>query len=275
MLTSNSIRSTNPFIDRRNKRLVLDGYAEKAIPALSQKLIQTAFTNDLEKIWVWALPADVPIYLQQGFQIEGSLVQNNEENFSVSLAYYVSQSRSYSNNFAEEDKLLYSVRKDPIQPLTPLPAGMNLLLLDESFVSPISALLTQTFASYPTPVEDTDYIHTLFQKGDLFAGAIDDGKLVAVAAAYPDLRLRRCEMTDCATLENYRGLSLTLRLLEILENAIKNKIQSPLLFYTLARAQSYGMNRVFHKLGYRCQGRLINNCHIGGAYEDMNLWARI
>nr|WP_315989693.1 hypothetical protein [Desulforamulus aquiferis] len=34
------------------------------------------------------------------------------------------------------------------------------------------------------------------------------------------------------------------------------------------------MNLVLHRLGYTFRGTLVNNCHIGGSYEDMNIWVR-
>ncbi len=34
------------------------------------------------------------------------------------------------------------------------------------------------------------------------------------------------------------------------------------------------MNNVFHRLGYEFNGRLVNNCDIFGAYEDMNIWVK-
>jgi len=34
------------------------------------------------------------------------------------------------------------------------------------------------------------------------------------------------------------------------------------------------MNRVFYNLGYEFMGRLVNNCDIQGAFEDMNIWVR-
>ncbi|OPZ80752.1 MAG: N-acetyltransferase YodP [bacterium ADurb.Bin429] len=42
--------------------------------------------------------------------------------------------------------------------------------------------------------------------------------------------------------------------------------------FTLARATSVGINTAFSRLGYTYNGRLVNNCHIAGDWEDMNLW---
>jgi len=260
-------------VDEKNKRLVVDGYPQGTKPSLlGRHLIYVALKKKLEKIWLWALPVDVPEYIRCGFRIEGTLFRDNNEEFAVSLAYYVSGGRGHSNKLQAENEIINSVRTEPIHQERSLAHGTELKLLDESFAQQISQLLTKVFISYPSPMEDPQYIRSLIQKGNIFAGAISQEKLISVAAAYPDQNLKRCEMTDCATIEEYRGYSLSERLLRILESEVQK--HGSFNLYTLARAQSYGMNRVFHKLGYRYQGRLINNCHIAGSYEDMNLWVR-
>jgi putative beta-lysine N-acetyltransferase len=259
--------------DERNKRLVVNGYPQGTIPSLfSRHLIDLAVRKKLEKIWIWALPADVPEFLRCSFRIEGSLFSGNYEEFVISLAYFVSEARGHSDMLQAEHDIIQSVRMKPISQSQRLPLGMELKILNESFAQQISELLTQVFISYPSPVENSQYIRTLIQNGNVFAGAFIQEQLIGVAAAYPDPILNRCEMTDCATLEKYRGYSLSERLLYILEHEVQK--HGSFSLYTLARAQSYGMNRVFHKLGYRYQGRLINNCDIAGSFEDMNLWIR-
>jgi RimJ/RimL family protein N-acetyltransferase len=42
--------------------------------------------------------------------------------------------------------------------------------------------------------------------------------------------------------------------------------------YTISRADSYGMNRVFKKMGYRYAGQLVKNTQIGGRIRSMNVW---
>jgi len=265
--------SSSIAIDERNIRLIVNGYPSETNPSLfGRNLIHQAVTKKLEKVWLWALPADVPEFLRCGFRIEGSLFNGNYEEFSVSLAYYVNGARGHSDKMQSENDIIHTVRTVPINKSQCLPPEIELKILDESFAEQISQLLTQVFTSYPSPVEDPQHILSLIQDGNIFAGAFSQEKLISVAAAYPDPILNRCEMTDCATLEEYRGISLSERLLWILEQEVQ-KIGSFTL-YTLARAQSFGMNRVFHKLGYSYQGRLINNCDIAGSFEDMNILVR-
>ena len=61
-------------------------------------------------------------------------------------------------------------------------------------------------------------------------------------------------------------------LLRMLERELEKR--GYLCAYTMARARSFGMNAVFYGMGYEFMGRLVNNCDIYGAYEDMNIWVR-
>ncbi|WP_461389838.1 putative beta-lysine N-acetyltransferase [Desulfosporosinus fructosivorans] len=272
--TMNPVTISSPIEEEANRRLVANGYPPGTKPSLfSQQLIDRAIQKKLEKIWLWALPADVEEFLRAGFRLEGSLFRGNYEEFAVSLAYYVSETRGYSDKLQAEKEIIHSVRTRPIKPSQSLPSGMELKLLNETFAPQISQLLTRIFASYPTPVENPQYVRSLIQEGNIFAGAFFQGRLIGLSAAYFDPMLNRCEMTDCATLEEYRGYSLSERLLRILEPEVQKR--GSFNIYTLARAQSYGMNRVFHKLGYKYQGQLVNNCHIAGSFQDMNLWIRL
>jgi len=42
--------------------------------------------------------------------------------------------------------------------------------------------------------------------------------------------------------------------------------------YTIARANSYGMNITFAKANYTFAGKLTNNTNISGDIESMNVW---
>jgi len=99
-----------------------------------------------------------------------------------------------------------------------------------------------------------------------------DGALVAAASAETCMRYRNAEMTDFATLPSQRGLGLAQYLLAALEDDME-EAEIPNL-YTIARARSAGMNRVFYNRGYEMTGTLVNNCHIAGQFEDMHVWCR-
>jgi len=128
------------------------------------------------------------------------------------------------------------------------------------------------FFVYGKFLRNLGYILKLMKEKCLFAGSFYEDRLVSIAAAYPNKYTLRSEMTDCATLADFRGSSLTENLLTLLEKNIQKPEKYTL--FSLARAGSFGMNRIFFKLGYKYKGRLVNNCHIAGRFEDMNLWVK-
>ena len=75
--------------------------------------------------------------------------------------------------------------------------------------------------------------------------------------------------TDFATLPSQRGPGLAQHILAALEDDMAER--EILNLYTIARARSAGMNRVFHNRDYEWTGTLVNNCHIAGQFEDMHV----
>jgi len=262
------------LIDRRNKRLVVNSYPTGTEPwKLADSLKAVAKRYNLGKIWLWALPEDVPDFLRSGFHLEGHLFRGKYNKFVVSLAHFPQRERGKSVILPLEDEVLQTVSAEKTGSRTFVPQGILLCTLNQMHAKQVSQLLTKVFSSYPSPVGDPQYISSMMQKKCIFAGAFDQDKLIGVAAAYVDSKFGCCEMTDCAVLNEYRGYSLTEKLLRILEKEVRKL--GPYTLYTLARAQSAAMNRVFFKLGYQYTGRLINNCHISGSFQDMNLWVNI
>lgn len=261
-----------PVIDKTNKRLLVNSYPKRDASELTSEWTALADSYKLEKIWLWSLPEDAAGFLRCGFRLEGILERNSFRKPSVSLAFYLNPSRAESKYLQLEDKILLQVSGKPVSRSLSLPSGFRMRLLNPADCYAISALLGKVFSTYPTPVTNPLYIKKQMDKGCLFAGVFKNRKLVSMAAAYPEKDLMRCEITDCATLEKYRGLSLTEKIIPLLEAQILKKGDYTL--YSLARARSWGINRIFFKLGYEYRGRLLNNCTIAGGFEDMNLWVK-
>lgn len=260
-------------LDWINRRVIVHEYPNGIDPSeLKSELLKIASTQGMEKIWLWARSMDVAKLRTQGFTVEGNIPGSSLEDYTVSLALYVKPERGKSLKLDLEDEILKAVSSRKIGEPRRLPKGITLKILDKSDHEKIAQFLGTVFKTYPTPVHDPDYIRKLIKQGSIFAGAFYQEQLVSLAAAYPDSKLLRCEITDCATLPEFRGHTLTEHLIRLLTPCVAKL--GPYTLYSLARATSYGMNRVFYKLGYRFQGRLINNCHIAGDFEDMNLWVK-
>lgn len=136
----------------------------------------------------------------------------------------------------------------------------------------LAGLFGETFASYPFPINRPAYLKQAMLENVFYYCVHLENRIAAAAAAETDPVSRSCEMTDFATHPAYRRQGHARRLLNRMHRQARRL--SMRTAYTIARADSRGMNRVFAQSGYRFAGRLINNTHIDGAIRDMNVWYR-
>jgi putative beta-lysine N-acetyltransferase len=126
------------------------------------------------------------------------------------------------------------------------------------------------FSSYPFPIHRPEYLKTTMDSHVDYYGVEHAGALVALSSAEIDRASQAAEMTDFATLPEWRGNALSIHLLLAMEQGIAEK--GVKTAFTIARAISAGMNITFAKAGYEFGGRLTNNTNISGSIESMNIW---
>lgn len=146
----------------------------------------------------------------------------------------------------------------PIGPCTPADADA------------MAKIYHRVFESYPFPIHRPEYLKRIMDKGSRYFCIRIKKQIAAVAAAEIDAASKTCEMTDFATLPEYRGNGFAGHLLDRLDQVARNNDLKTA--YTIARADSPGMNRVFQKMGYRYAGQLVNNSQIGGRIRSMRVW---
>lgn len=145
-------------------------------------------------------------------------------------------------------------------------------LCSPSDVEALGRIYRDTFASYPFPIHNPDFLRQTMAGNVFYYGIRVKDRFAAAAAVETDPANRSCEMTDFATRPEYRRRGFAGRLLGRMHRGARKRGLGTA--YTIARADSPGMNRVFRKRGYRFAGRLINNTHIAGGIRDMNVWYR-
>ncbi len=149
----------------------------------------------------------------------------------------------------------------------------NIRPLGERDVPELVELYSHVFPSYPFPIDDPAFLLDAMAEGTVFVGVRDEtGRLVAAASAELSAETLTCELTDFATHPDSRGAGLASALLAGLETAVST--QGMRVAYTIARATSASMNSVFARRGYIHAGTLVNNTHISGRIESMNVWYR-
>ncbi len=134
----------------------------------------------------------------------------------------------------------------------------------------MAKLYKTVFKTYPFPIHDKDYLLQTLKNDVVYFGVWHDGTLVALSSCELYCDQSNAEMTDFATIPQYRGQNLSLNLLAEMENELKQR--DIYTAYTIARAYSFGMNITFAKAGYAFAGTLTNNTNISGNIESMNVW---
>lgn len=258
-------------IDQFSKRAWVNDYTYRNPGELLHYINGTAASQDLEKI-IFPVRKKHLADLKHGFSTEGWVEGFFNGEDGCFLTAYPALRRCKSENLRE---LLAQVRgilaRRHMAPAT-LPDGCTMFTPGIKDAAELGELFKRAFSTYPSPVDQTDYLAGILGKSALFKAIKKENRIISAAAAEMDIAKGNAELTNCATLPGNRGGGLMSNLIAALEQECLARSINCL--YSLARASSYGMNLVFHRLGYRYRGTLVNNCHICGDYDNMNIWSK-
>jgi len=258
-----------------NDRIYLMKIGDNSPDSLPSDLIDMANVHDYSKIFVKVPLDSSEQFVREGYVEEASIpgFYNGEETGAF-LGYYLSESRASKEDAETLDSILYLAFDKSENAITPLDGDRFALRpCGEGDVEEMASLYRAVFATYPFPIHDPSYLLSTMQSHVDYFGIERNGELIALSSAEMDRLAFNAEMTDFATISQWRGHSLGVCLLRNMEKEIKRKgIKTA---YTIARARSVGMNITFAKLGYTYGGRLINNTNISGDVESMNIWYKM
>ncbi len=127
------------------------------------------------------------------------------------------------------------------------------------------------FETYPFPIFDADFLSDAIQKQKARYYCVrKSGRIIAIAASEIDWTHQGVEMTDFATLPEFRGQGLAGCLLKDMEQSMAK--EGMRTAFSIARADSPAMSIVFAVNGYFFGGTLGNNTNIAGHIQSMNIW---
>ncbi|WP_418791532.1 putative beta-lysine N-acetyltransferase [Phosphitispora sp. TUW77] len=262
------------FIDCTNKRIKVLDYQAATVRAMVEYLNYLARENGFGKVVLVSREEDWETCISYGYILEGFIQEYfRGEKPGYCLTRFFDKERRISQFIEDEDEILQEILAQP--------STVNLKKLSEDSrlrsagiedIPALAELFTAVFSSYPAPLYKPEYLEQVVGKKSHFKIIEHQGKIVSAASAEINRTNMTAEMTDCATLPDYRGQGLMSILINALEIEMKKEHIHTL--YSLSRALSHGINLVFHRHGYTYGGRLINNCNIMGKFEDMNLWVK-
>jgi len=261
------------YLDIYNRRIRVIDYHADNTQEMVRCLDYLARKNEFSKVFLKARPDDWERLLPYGFILEGVFKYYFNGEHAYCLSKFYTQERRISMMFDEETEIMESISGISPDQVTPeLNPEYKLREGTEADIPQISALYNRVFKTYPIPLNQPQYVELLMDDDYLFMVITHNGEIISCASADVNYKLSNAEITDCASLPEYRGQGLMYTIISAIEKEVQNRgIQC---LYSIARALSPGMNTVFKKLGYTFTGRLINNCNIFGKFEDMNLWVK-
>lgn len=226
--------------------------------------------NNYTKCFAKVPEAALLAFLSAGYSIEASVprfISGGATGFFLGKYYDIDRSDPPLEELVTLKTILG--KKKSIEPPC-LNAPYHLRKLTHQDANALANLYAQVFPAYPFPIQDPEYIHQTMDEDVHYIGVFEGASLIGAGSAEVDTLYRNAEMTDLAVLEEKRGRSLTLTLLQALEEEMR-EMQIPTLF-TIARLSSAGINVAFYRMGYRYSGTLKNNTRISTGIESMNIW---
>jgi len=275
-LSYHSIKEANTFkvhlfIDFVNNRLKIEDYTCENYDDFVAFLETTAEKYNLYKIIIVAKQKDWEALFVRDFLLEALHPSFFKGEPGFHLAKFTNIERQASNHRLIEKTLLKRVQESP-HTSRDLPSEYTIKTADLGSIPELSNLYTKVFSTYPSPMNDHTYLEKIMQKASIFKIMLYQNKIISAASIDIDQRTSSAELTDCATIKDHCGKGLMSHLVKSLE--IEAKKLNIITLYSIARARSIGMNSVFSHNMYNYYGCLINNCHICGQLENMNIWSK-
>lgn len=257
-----------------NRRIQVVEYEGADLRAMVAELEQEGRNRGFGKVFLKAPIADRIPLEEAGMCAEATIEGYFAGEPAVVMSMFLDDERRYRPFAEQQEEVLTAIRARPADPSLPaLPAGYCMSVAGPDDAEELAALYGTVFASYPFPIVDPGFLTRTMASHVVYRVLRDgEGSVVAAASADTDPEHANAEMTDFATLPDQRGLGLAQHLLAALEDDMSERGIPNL--YTIARARSAGMNRVFYNRGYDWTGTLVNNCHIAGRFEDMHVWCK-
>jgi putative beta-lysine N-acetyltransferase len=241
------------------------------LPDLIFEMDQLAEMHGYSKIF-----AKVPADSRAAFDAKGYVKEAGVPGYysgrkeALFMCKYFSERRQEDTQI--EDDRIISTARDKAGDFRKheLPEGFLIRVCTEADLPAMARIYAEVFPTYPFPIHDPAYLKKTMEDNVVYFAVENEGGIVALSSSEIDFENRNAEMTDFATLPQFRGMGLSTHLLLKMEKEMNKK--GILTLYTIARAASYGMNTVFARLRYEFTGKLVQNTNISGNLENMNVW---
>jgi len=257
------------YSDVFNKRIRIDDYSGSLAEVLA--LIDKSLPDWTEKLIVKARENDKLFFEGSGFITEAFIKGYFSGADMYFLTRYFSDERKINPMNREEETIIENILKEK-KPVSETDVDIVSLATFED-AEELANLYATVFKVYPTPLGDPVFLRKTMEEGTVYVVIRQHNEIMSAASAEINRMYSNAELTDCATLPAAQGKGYMKKLIVKLEKILERERINCL--YTIARAESDSMNKVFWQLNYVYGGRMTNNCFIYAGLEDMNVWYKL
>lgn len=244
------------------------------IPDIIGHLEQLASSRGYSKVCAKVPACEAGRFVAAGFHLEAAIPYFFPEGGSACfMAKYFTADRKLERQPLLVREILAAA--DARQPAVamPLPARFALRVAREEDAGGMAAFYRQVLTTRACAVHDPAFIRAAMEESSIFFGAWKGESIVALSCAEVDITSSSAEMTDFATLPEYRGHGVALHLLrQMEEHVLALGIRS---VFTVVRAYSFGMNIALASNGYSFGGTLTNDSNVRDSMESANVWHKV
>jgi putative beta-lysine N-acetyltransferase len=266
-LTGNNIR-----FGKLNDRVYITDATIELPNTFHKEVEDFAMQGGFSKIIAKVKDAQVLPFLKRGYQIEATVPGYFGLQDAIFISRFFDEERAQCDHMDLSDDILNEVQNvDTWQPSS-FSQPVFFRKCNQADVRALSKLYQLAFSSYGSPIGDEHYIsHSIKNGVDYFCVEYMDAIVACVRIEYekdaPNARLY-----DTVVLSQFRNEGIASALIHEASKYLKNNGVE--FIYSVCRASSFAINKVFARLDFEYGGRLINNNLVNNKLVSMNVWSQ-
>jgi putative beta-lysine N-acetyltransferase len=193
---------------KQSDRIYLMKFCQSDMPRLPAQLRVLAESRGYSKV-ICKIPSDhLPAFAAEGYfeeaEIPGYFSGNGK---CVFVSRFMNKEREKQTDKDLTDGVLATAKRRKKEEKTPvgIADGLSCEIMREGNAVEMARLYRAVFDTYPFPIHDPEYIVRTMRENVVYFGVRKDGGLIALSSIEADMQNRNAEMTDFATLPEYRG----------------------------------------------------------------------
>lgn len=266
-LTGNTIR-----FGKLNDRVYITDATIEVPNTFHNEVESFAKEGGYSKIIAKVKGAQVLPFLKRGYQIEATVPGYFGLQDAIFISRFFDEERASCDHMDLSDGIINEVQN--VDSWEPGSFAQPVLFrkCNQSDVRALSKLYQLAFSSYGSPIGDENYIKNSIDSGvDYFCVEYMNAIVACVRIEYekdaPNARLY-----DTVVLSQFRNEGIASALIFEASKYLKNNDVQ--FIYSVCRASSFAINKVFARLGFEYGGRLINNNLVNNKLVSMNVWSQ-